>query len=129
MSLHGNLARAETTEARDALLPWKPHPRNPLVLVPVAFADEVLGAGARPPGSLRETRWRREEEKRGERDKGQEKERQEGRGDGETEREDDGRKERGEEGTRWPLRWILSSRGFAQQQRKYSVPLSMGMCE
>ena len=85
-----------------------------------AFADEVLGVGARPPGSLRETGWRREEEKRGER-QGQEKERHEGRGDGETEREDDGRKERGEEGTRWPLRWILSSRGFAQQQRKYSV--------
>ena len=43
-----------------------------------AFADEVLGVGARPPGSLRETGWRREEEKRGER-QGQEKERQEGR--------------------------------------------------
>lgn len=37
-----------------------------------AFADEVLGAGARPPGSLRETGWRREEEKR-ERDKGRRK--------------------------------------------------------
>lgn len=32
-----------------------------------AFADEVLGAGARPPGSLREMGWRRVEEKRGER--------------------------------------------------------------
>ena len=37
-----------------------------------AFADEVLGAGARPPGSLRETGWRTEEEKRG-RDKGRRK--------------------------------------------------------
>lgn len=62
-----------------------------------------------------------EKGRKGESDKGQEKERQEGRGDGEKERKDDRRKEREEEGTRWPLRCILSSLGFAQQQRKYSV--------
>lgn len=56
-------------------MPWKPHPRNPLVLVLFAFADEVLGAGLDPPGSLREMGWKRVEEKEGERDRGRRKRR------------------------------------------------------
>lgn len=81
-----------------------------------AFADEVLGAGARPPGSLRGAGWRRG--RKGESDEGQEKERQEGRGDGEKERKEERRKKRREPDG---LSGACRSRGFAQQQRKYSV--------
>lgn len=56
--------------------------------------------------------------RKGESDKGQEKERQEGRADGEKERKDDRKKKRGEPDG---LSGACSSRGFAQQQRKYSV--------
>lgn len=64
-----------------------------------AFADKVLGAGARPAGCLRGTGWRREGEKRGER-RGAGKRGKRGEQMERREREGDRRKEGGEEGSR-----------------------------
>ena len=57
-----------TTEAGDALLPWKPHPKAPLYRSLFAFADEVLRVWARPSGSFRETGVGKKVGKRGRRE-------------------------------------------------------------